>query len=72
LEDFGTSIPFIFAPTLPTKSVSLRKIERLLDAVFPTKTTDEWMNLLNSVDILATPVQEYRDILTNEQALAND
>ncbi len=47
------------------------KIERVLDEVFPSKTTNEWMDLLNSVDILATPVQEYRDILNNEQALAN-
>ncbi|HXG22624.1 MAG TPA: CoA transferase, partial [Methylomirabilota bacterium] len=47
------------------------KIERVLDEVFPTKTTAEWMDLLNSVDILATPVQEYRDILNSEQALAN-
>jgi crotonobetainyl-CoA:carnitine CoA-transferase CaiB-like acyl-CoA transferase len=47
------------------------KIEKVLDEVFPTKTTAEWMDLLNSVDILATPVQEYRDILNNEQALAN-
>lgn len=47
------------------------KIERVLDEVFPTKTTDEWMTLLNNVDILATPVQEYRDILNSEQALTN-
>jgi crotonobetainyl-CoA:carnitine CoA-transferase CaiB-like acyl-CoA transferase len=47
------------------------KIEQLLDEVFPTKTTEEWMSLLNSADILATPVQEYHDILNNEQALAN-
>ena len=47
------------------------KIEQLLDEVFPTKTTDEWMALLNAIDVLATPVQDYRDILNSEQALAN-
>jgi CoA:oxalate CoA-transferase len=47
------------------------KIEQLLDEVFPSKTTAEWMDLLNSADILATPVQEYQDILNSEQALAN-
>ncbi len=47
------------------------KIEQLLDEVFPTKTTDEWMALLNAIDVLATPVQNYRDILNSEQALAN-
>jgi crotonobetainyl-CoA:carnitine CoA-transferase CaiB-like acyl-CoA transferase len=29
------------------------------------------MDLLTGVDILATPVQEYHDILKSEQALAN-
>ena len=48
-----------------------RQIEQLLDEVFPTKTTDEWMEILTQVDILATPVQDYRDILNSEQALAN-
>jgi crotonobetainyl-CoA:carnitine CoA-transferase CaiB-like acyl-CoA transferase len=47
------------------------KIEQLLDDVFPTKTTDEWMALLSAIDVLATPVQDYQDILNSEQALAN-
>ncbi len=47
------------------------KIEQLLDEVFPTKTTDEWMGILTGIDILATPVQDYQDILNSEQALAN-
>lgn len=47
------------------------KIEKLLDEIFPTKTTDEWMQLLTGIDILATPVQEYQDILNSEQALVN-
>ena len=38
---------------------------------FPTKTTDEWMALLSAIDVLATPVQDYQDILNSEQALAN-
>jgi len=47
------------------------KIEKLLDEVFPKQTTEEWMKLLTDVDILVTPVQEYKDILNSEQALAN-
>ncbi len=47
------------------------KIEQLLDEVFPTKTTAEWMEILTGVDVLATPVQDYQDILNSEQALAN-
>ena len=47
------------------------KIEKLLDEVFPAKTTEDWMALLSGVDILATRVQNYQDILNSEQALAN-
>ncbi len=47
------------------------KIEQLLDEVFPTKSTAEWMEILTGVDVLATPVQDYQDILDSEQALAN-
>ena len=47
------------------------KIEKVLEEVFPTKTTSEWMTLLTNADILATPVQQYQDILESEQALAN-
>lgn len=43
------------------------KIEQLLDEVFPTKTTAEWMEILIGVDVLATPVQDYQDILNSEQ-----
>ncbi len=54
-----------------TRNYRGEKIERMLDFVFPSKTTDEWMSELERIDILVAPVQEYRDILTNEQALAN-
>jgi len=47
------------------------KIEKILDEVFPTKTTEEWMTLLSQAEVLATPVQEYKDILNSEQALEN-
>ncbi len=54
-----------------TRNFRGEKIEKVLDQVFPTKTTEEWMALLNQEDILATPVQEYKDILQNEQAIEN-
>ncbi len=54
-----------------TRNFHGEKIERILDEVFPTKTTQQWMELLSKADILATPVQEYREILENEQALEN-
>ncbi|MEE9280425.1 MAG: CoA transferase [Myxococcota bacterium] len=53
------------------RNYSGEKIERILDDVFPRKTTEEWMKELDAVDVLAAPVQEYRDILANEQARVN-
>ncbi len=47
------------------------KIERVLDEIFPTRTTDAWMKELEAIDVLATPVRQYREILECEQARAN-
>ncbi len=47
------------------------KIETILEEAFTAKTTAEWMTLLTAADILATPVQQYQDILDSEQAIAN-
>lgn len=71
LADMGADVIKIEMRDIVIRNFRGVKIEQVLDEVFPSKTTDEWMALLNSVDILATPVQEYRDILNNEQALAN-
>ncbi|MGH7820444.1 MAG: CaiB/BaiF CoA transferase family protein, partial [Candidatus Binatia bacterium] len=54
-----------------TRNFHGAKIERRLDEVFPTKTTEEWMELLAGADILATPVRSYKDILASEQAEVN-
>jgi crotonobetainyl-CoA:carnitine CoA-transferase CaiB-like acyl-CoA transferase len=47
------------------------KIQAVLDAVFPTKTTRQWLAELNAADILATEVVDYRTMLGSEQARAN-
>ncbi len=47
------------------------KIEKVLDDLFATKTTDEWLELLNGADILATKVTSYKDVLASEQAKMN-
>ena len=46
-------------------------LDEALEETFPAKTTTEWMEALSRADILATPVQQYQDILNSEQALAN-
>jgi len=47
------------------------KIQKVLDGIFPSKTTAEWLKLLNDADILATDVADYRQVLTSEQARLN-
>ena len=47
------------------------KIQAVLDEIYPTKTTAEWLKELNDADILVTEVVDYRSILKSEQARAN-
>jgi CoA:oxalate CoA-transferase len=54
-----------------TRNFHGKKIESVLDGVFPRKTTAEWLKLLNEADILATAVARYEDLLASEQAAAN-
>ncbi len=50
---------------------SAEALNELLDELFPRRTTDEWLADLTAIDVLVSPVQDYRDILGDEQALAN-
>ena len=55
----------------PTRNFRGEKIQKVLDEVFPTRTTAEWLELLNGADILATRVESYLDVLNSEQARIN-
>ena len=54
-----------------TRNYHGQETERVLDEVFPTRTTAEWLRQLEEIDVLAAPVRDYRDILDCEQAAAN-
>ena len=47
------------------------KIQGVLDAIFPKKTSKEWLAELNDADILATEVVDYHNMLKSEQARMN-
>ncbi|MBF6558751.1 MAG: CoA transferase [Candidatus Binataceae bacterium] len=47
------------------------KIEKILDRVFPGKTTREWLELLTAADILVTEVATHQQVLASEQARLN-
>jgi crotonobetainyl-CoA:carnitine CoA-transferase CaiB-like acyl-CoA transferase len=43
----------------------------VLDEIFPTRSTSDWMDRLTAIDVLAAPVASYQEILQSEQAAAN-
>src|SRR5215469_5437584 len=47
------------------------KIQKVLDEIFPKKTSAEWLKRLTDADILATDIVDYRTMLRNEQARVN-
>ncbi|HVA67914.1 MAG TPA: CoA transferase [Candidatus Binataceae bacterium] len=55
----------------PTRNFRGWKIMEVLDAIFPKKTTREWLDELTAVDILVTEVADHRMVLNSEQARVN-
>jgi len=47
------------------------KIQKVLDEIFPGKTTAEWLKLLVAIDLLVTDVVDYQGLLQSEQAKVN-
>jgi crotonobetainyl-CoA:carnitine CoA-transferase CaiB-like acyl-CoA transferase len=43
----------------------------VLDRIFPTRSTADWMERLTAIDVLAAPVASYQEILGSEQAAVN-
>ena len=44
----------------------------IMEQAFAKKTRDEWAEILNQTDILWAPVQDYLDVLSDPQAIANE
>jgi crotonobetainyl-CoA:carnitine CoA-transferase CaiB-like acyl-CoA transferase len=55
----------------PTRNFQGWKIMEVLDGIFPSKTTKEWLDILTEIDILVAEVADYRMLLENDQARAN-
>src|SRR5271155_3215026 len=47
------------------------KIQKVLDEIFPARTSKEWLKELTDADILATEVVDYRTMLKSDQARVN-
>jgi len=50
----------------------LSELYELLDGAFATKTTAEWMELLQAADCICAPVAGYEDVLHDPQVRANE
>ncbi len=47
------------------------RVRAVLEKIFPTRTTAQWLKELNEADMLATEVADYKAVLASEQARAN-
>jgi formyl-CoA transferase len=54
-----------------TRNFHGNRIEAILDGIFPTRSTGEWLRELNEADILATEVASLQQVLASEQARTN-
>ncbi len=54
-----------------TRNFHGTKIQKVLDGIFPRKTTAEWLQELTEADILATEVANHQQVLSSEQARLN-
>jgi CoA:oxalate CoA-transferase len=54
-----------------TRNFRGAKIEKMLDGIFPNKTTREWLAELTAADILVTEVATHQQVIHSEQARAN-
>ena len=50
----------------------LAEIYAILDDVFPTKSTEQWMALLAEADCICAPVAPYEELVNDPQVRAND
>jgi crotonobetainyl-CoA:carnitine CoA-transferase CaiB-like acyl-CoA transferase len=54
------------------RSLHRRELIDLFDAVFATKTRDEWMELFQKLGMMFSPVQTIAEVPNDPQAIAND
>ena len=57
--------------TSPARVANRAEMVRLLTEVFRTRTTGEWLPLLERADILCARVATYRDVVGHPQVIAN-
>lgn len=58
--------------TLPDRMANIDELEREIEAITMTKTTDEWIAIIDGVGVPCGPALTYDQTLQNEQILARD
>ena len=56
----------------PSHATNLEALYALLDDKFTTKTTAEWIPILEEHDMICAPAQDYEALTGDPQALANE
>ncbi len=54
------------------RAINLIELYKLLDDKFLVKTTARWIDVLEKHDMICGPVQDYDDLMADEQALENE
>ncbi|MDO8473022.1 MAG: CoA transferase [Dehalococcoidia bacterium] len=57
---------------IPERSTNAEELTKVLDKVFKLKKRDEWLRLLESIDMPCAPVQDYGELATDPQMIANE
>lgn len=57
---------------IPERSRNSGELTAVLDRVFKTKPRDEWLRLIESIDMPCAPVQDYGELANDPQLVAND
>lgn len=57
---------------IPERSKNSGELTAVLDRVFKTKPRDEWLRLVESIDMPCAPVQDYGELANDPQLIANE
>jgi crotonobetainyl-CoA:carnitine CoA-transferase CaiB-like acyl-CoA transferase len=54
-----------------TRALNIGELVEILDPIFPTRTRDEWVEVLRSADVIASPVYNHLEAIADPQAREN-
>jgi crotonobetainyl-CoA:carnitine CoA-transferase CaiB-like acyl-CoA transferase len=58
--------------SIPKRLENKSQLASIFREVFPAKTTEEWLDILNREDVPCSPVNNFRDVFADPQVLQQD